>query len=311
VFTALTGHNGLFSSIKKKNHGKLFTPSVVISIIILIMILAGSIFAPLFATHDPYKNDLTSSLAGPSQAHWFGCDKNGRDIYSRVLYGGRTAILGALGVVGLSIIMGIPLGLICGYFGGFVDSMIMRVCDIILAFPTLLLAFIFVAAFGRGLTLSVIALGIVYVPMLTRLTRSCAIVEKNKVYISACVSLGYSPLRIMFVHILPNCISTIVVQLTLDLGYAILDLSSLSFLGLGVLEPTADWGAMLGEGRQYLLANPYLSLAPGMVIVMVVVALNLFSDGLHQYLDNAQVELPSFKSYERKLLKEKKAKGGH
>jgi peptide/nickel transport system permease protein len=138
-------------------------------------------------------------------------------------------------------------------------------------------------------------------------------VEKNKVYISASMSLGYSNLRIMYRHILPNCISTILVQLTLDIAYAILDLSALSFLGLGVAEPTADWGAMLGSGRSYLLANPYLALAPGAMIVFVVVSLNIFSDGLHQYLDQAQTVLPSFKKYERKqekLASKQKNKGG-
>jgi len=291
---------------KKNSYGKLLTPSFAISLVIFIAIVVLSAFAPVFATHDPNKNELQSSLAGPSKSHWLGCDVNGRDLYSRVLYGGRTALMGALGVVGLSIVLGIPLGLVCGYVGGLADTLIMRLCDVILAFPTLLLAFLFVATFGRGITISVVALGIVYVPMLTRLTRSLAIVEKNKTYVSAAISLGYSPLRIMYRHILPNCISTILVQLTLDLGYAILDLSSLSFLGLGVIEPTADWGAMLGQGRLYLLVNPYLSTVPGAVIVLSVVSLNIFSDCLRQYLDHTQVQLPSFEEYASRLEKQQK-----
>jgi peptide/nickel transport system permease protein len=147
---------------------------------------------------------------------------------------------------------------------------------------------------------SILALGIVYVPMLTRLARSLTMVEKNKIYVSACVSLGYSNRRIIYRHILPNCISTVLVQLTLDVAYAILDLSALSFLGLGVAEPTADWGAMLGSSLSYLNSNPYLALAPGAMIVLVVVSLNIFSDGLHQYLDQAQTALPTFKKYERR-----------
>ena len=138
---------------------------------------------------------------------------------------------------------------------------------------------------------------------LTRLTRSLTLVEKNKVYVSACVSLGYSEPRIIYRHILPNCISTILVQITLDVGYALLDLAALSFLGLGTQPPKADWGAMLDEGRAVLLLNPFLSLIPGLVIVVTVVALNIFSDGLHQYLDPAQTDLPSFRKYERKYLK--------
>lgn len=303
MFTALTGHPGLFRS-KKKSYGKLFTPSFIVSMSILSIILILCLFAPLFATHGPNAQDLSSSLSLPSAEHLLGCDKNGRDIFSRVLYGGRTALAGAMGVVAFSMLAGIPLGLVSGYKGGKADAVIMRVCDVVLSFPSLLLAFVFVAGMGRGLSNSILALGIVYVPMLTRLTRSLAMVEKNKVYVSACVSLGYSDARIMYRHILPNCISTILVQITLDIAYAILDLAALSFLGLGVKEPTADWGAMLGEGRTYLLQNPFLSLVPGAVIVVVVVALNIFSDGLHQYLDQSQTALPSFKRAERRLRKE-------
>ena len=181
----------------------------------------------------------------------------------------------------------------------------MRVCDVVLSFPSLLLAFIFVAGLGRNTFNAVLALGIVYVPMLTRLTRSLTLVEKNKVYVAACDSLGYSDVRIMYRHILPNCISTILVQITLDIAYAILDMAALSFLGLGTQPPQADWGSMLDEGRAVLLMNPLLSLIPGLVIVVVVVSLNIFSDGLHQYLDQSQTALPSFRKYERKYLKKK------
>jgi peptide/nickel transport system permease protein len=288
---------------KRKSQGKLFSPSFVLSLGIFLLIVLGSAFAPAFSTHDPYENNLEFSLAKPTSEHWLGCDQNGRDIFSRILYGGRTALLGALGVVGLSIALGIPLGLVCGYCGGVADSLIMRACDMILAFPTLLLAFVFVATFGRGLGVSVVALGIVYVPMLTRLARSLALVEKNKTYVLSSVALGFSPLRVMYAHILPNCISTILVQLTLDLGYAILDLSALSFLGLGVLDPIADWGAMLGQGRLYLLQNPLLSLMPGAAIVLIVVSLNIFSDCLRQYLDHTQVKLPTFKEHDARLAK--------
>ena len=183
--------------------------------------------------------------------------------------------------------------------------MIGRSCDVVLSFPSVLLGFVLVAGLGRGMISAVIALGIVYVPMLTRLVRSLTLVEKNKTYVEAATSIGYSDTRIMFVHILPNCISTISVQITLDLAYAILDLASLSFLGLGVQPPTADWGAMLDEGRNYLLQNPFLALAPGIAIIVTVVSLNIFSDGLHQYFEPIQRKLPSFKQVERR--KKKKA----
>ncbi len=299
MFTALSGHPGLYRG-KKQNYGKLFTPTVIISMSVLLLIVLACAIAPLIAPYHPNAQDLGSSLALPSAEHWLGCDNNGRDIFSRILFGGRTILLSALGVVALSTVLGVPLGLLAGYVGGKVDNLIMRVCDVLLSFPSLLLALIFVAGFkSRSMIFAVIALGIVYVPMLTRLTRSLTMVERNKVYVSACVSLGYSTPRILYRHILPNCISTILVQLTLDIAYAILDLAALSFLGLGVAPPQADWGAMLAEGRQYLLQNPYLSLSPGGAIVVVVVSLNIFSDGLHQYLDPSQRALPSFKRVDR------------
>lgn len=299
MLTAITGHPALYRS-KKNRYGKLFTLSFTFFTIILGLIILSAVFAPVFAPHDPNAQDLTLSLLKPNSEHILGCDLNGRDIFSRLLYGGRTALLGALGVVLISMIIGVPLGLISGYYGGRIDQIIMRMCDVLISFPSLLLAFIFVAGMGPGMINSILALGIVYVPMLTRLTRSLTMVEKNKVYVSACISLGYSNRRIMYRHILPNCISTVLVQLTLDIAYAILDLSALSFLGLGVAEPTSDWGAMLGSSLSYLLSNPYLALAPGAMIVLVVVSLNIFSDGLHQYLDQAQTALPSFKTVEKR-----------
>lgn len=304
MFTALTGHGPLYRS-RKKHYGKLFTPAVTVAFVILVVIVAACALAPLIAPYDPNVNDLYNRLAMPSAEHLFGCDQNGRDLFSRVLFGGRTALLSAIGVVAISMIVGIPLGLASGYYGGFVDTAIMRVCDVVLSFPSLLLAFIFVAGLGRNTFNAVLALGIVYVPMLTRLTRSLTLVEKNKVYVAACDSLGYSDVRTMYRHILPNCISTILVQITLDIAYAILDMAALSFLGLGTQPPQADWGSMLDEGRAVLLMNPLLSLIPGLVIVVVVVSLNIFSDGLHQYLDQSQTALPSFRKYERKYLKKK------
>ena len=276
-----------------------------LGLIIVLVLVLSAIFANFIAPYDYAQQDLTNMKAWPSREHLLGTDDYGRDILSRIIYGGRTALVSAVMVVVISVIIGIPLGLISGYKGGLADTIIMRCCDILLSFPSLLLAFVLVAGLGRNTFNAVLALGIVYVPMLTRLTRSLTLVEKNKVYVSACVSLGYSDTRILYRHILPNCISTILVQLTLDVAYAILDLASLSFLGLGTLPPQADWGAMLDEGRSVLLMSPVQSLSAGIVIVIVVVSLNIFSDGLHQYLDQAQTALPSFRKYEKKFLKKK------
>ncbi|MBO5520229.1 MAG: ABC transporter permease [Eubacterium sp.] len=290
--------------LKKKQEGILFTVPVIIAVAILLAIIFVCVFAPLISPYSPTEMDLAASLAHPSRAHLLGADKVGRDLLTRLFYGGRTTLLSAIGVVVFSMIVGIPLGLISGYYRGPLDTIIGRICDLILSFPSLLLAFVFVAGFGRSIVNAVIALGIVYVPMLTRLVRSLTLVEKNKTYVEAAVSIGYSDARIMFRHILPNCISTITVQLTLDLAYAILDLAALSFLGLGVQPPTADWGAMLDEGRGFLLENPLLALAPGAAIILTVVALNIFSDGIHQYFEPVQRQLPSFEKVEKRMRKE-------
>lgn len=292
---------------KEKKLGKLFTPSVIISLTVLVIILVCVCFADVLAQYDPNELDIANMLKGPSAEHWLGTDKTGRDILSRLLYGGRTSLLGALGVVGISIVIGVPIGLLSGYHGGKLDSILMRICDVIVSFPALLLAFVFVAAFGRGLFNAILALGIIYIPMLAKLTRSLVLVEKNKTYVEAAKSIGFSDMRILFSQILPNCISTMMVELTLDLGYAILDLASMSFLGLGVQPPTSDWGAMLEEGRIYLTTSPLCAIAPGIMIIVTVIALNIFSDGIQGYLDPSQRKLPSIRSY-RKLMAKLAAK---
>ncbi|RJS58865.1 ABC transporter permease [Bacillus sp. PK3_68] len=260
----------------------------VMSGIIIIMIILISLFAPLISPYDPDVQDLSKSLEPASSAHWFGTDMQGRDILSRIIYGTRTTLLGAVFVVLLSVVVGVPLGLISGYFGGKIDNLINRVWDVLLAFPTILLAFIIVATFGRGFENAVIALGIVYVPMIARLVRSVTLVEKEQSYIDAAQALGYSHARIIFRHILPNCLSPIIVQVAIDFAYAIIDLAALSFLGLGVQPPTADWGYMLSEGREYLLISPNTALAAGFSIMITVIAFNLFGDGLQSQLDPKQ-----------------------
>ena len=255
--------------------------------VLLVAILLVCILAPVVAPYDPNAQDLTQVLAKPSAAHWLGCDQTGRDIFSRIIYGGRTALVSAVMVVVISVIIGIPLGLISGYKGGLADTIIMRCCDILLSFPSLLLAFVLVAGLGRNTFNAVLALGIVYVPMLTRLTRSLTLVEKNKVYVSACVSLGYSDTRILYRHILPNCISTILVQLTLDVAYAILDLASLSFLGLGVKYPFASWGNIINDvNNAYVMTNYlFIWIPAGVCLLLTVLGFNFVGDGLRDAFD--------------------------
>lgn len=300
-FSEIFWHKPLFLNIhKKKQEGVFFTLPMLLSALFLALVILCCILAPLISPYSPTEQNLAESLALPSVKHLLGTDKVGRDLLTRLFYGGRTTLLSAIGVVAFSVAVGVPLGLVSGYYGGLADAVIGRVCDVVLAFPSLLLAFVLVAGFGRGMASAVVALGIVYVPMLARLVRSLTLVEKNKTYVEAANSIGYSDARIMFRHILPNCVSTITVQITLDLAYAILDLASLSFLGLGVQPPTADWGAMLDEGRNFLLQNPLLALAPGIAIIVTVVALNIFSDGLHQYFEPVQRKLPSFEKVEKR-----------
>ncbi|MFV0466106.1 MAG: ABC transporter permease [Lachnospiraceae bacterium] len=293
--------------MKKITFSKLksfFTVPVIISSIVLALILLMAIFANILATYDPNALDIAHMLEKPSPEHILGTDKTGRDLFSRLVIGSRVTILSAFGVVFLSALIGIPYGIVAGFYGGRIDKILMRISDVILSFPSLLLAFIFVAAFGRGVVNAVLALGIVYVPMLAKLTRSMVLVEKNKVYVEAAHSIGYSNFHIMIREILPNCIATIVVQLTLDIGFAILDLSAMSFLGLGVQPPTADWGAMLEDGRIVITQSPLVSLAPGIMIVMTVVAINVFGDGVRAFLDPMQRKLPSFNKFKKMVRAE-------
>lgn len=283
----------------KRKLKSFFTVPLIISMVILLGILIMALFAEMLAPYDPNALDLAHMLEGPSMAHLLGTDKTGRDLLSRLIIGSQATILSAFGVVFISAVIGIPFGLLAGYYGKWIDMILMRVSDIILAFPSLLLAFIFVSAFGRGMFNSVLALGIVYVPMLAKLTRSMVMVEKNKVYVEAAHSIGYSNLNIMIRQILPNCIGILIVQMTLDLSYAILDLAGLSFLGLGVQPPTADWGAMLEDGRIVITSAPLVSIAPGIMIIITVVALNIFSDGVRSYLDPSQRKLPSMRKFKK------------
>jgi peptide/nickel transport system permease protein len=188
----------------------------------------------------------------------------------------------------IAYLIGVPLGLISGYYGGRLDTIIMRSLDMLLAFPALLLAILIVATFGRGLTNTVIALGIVYIPAITRVVRSATLVQRNLNYVEAAKGSGMSDARILFRHLLPNVASPILVQGSNDLAYAILDIAALSFLGLGIQPPDPDWGSMLAEGRSFLLLSPYVSIFSGLAIMLAVISFNWFSDGLRAQLDPKQ-----------------------
>lgn len=260
----------------------------VLSALILLIVAGMALAAPLVATHDPYTQDLRNGLQPPSGDHWLGTDKQGRDTWSRIVYGARPTLAGALFVVLLSELIGVPLGLLSGYFGGQVDNIIMRILDMLLAFPALLLAILIVATFDRGLTYTVLALGIVYIPAIARVVRSVTLVQRHQLYIEAAQATGARKRNILFRHLLPNVMSPILVHSSVDLAYAILDIAALSFLGLGIQPPEPDWGSMLAEGRSFLLLSPYVSIFSGLAIMLTVIAFNLVGDGLRAQFDPKQ-----------------------
>ncbi len=259
--------------------------AAVVGLLILLPLLLATIVPWLLSNADPNAQALTQSLQGPSWAHPLGTDKPGRDVLARVVFGAAPTLLGAIVVVVISGVIGIPAGLFAGYFGGRTESLIMRILDALLAFPALLLAILVVATFGRGLTTAVLALGVIYIPAMARLVRSVTLVQRNQAYVDAGVALGYSDRRIIFRHILPNLVAAIVVQSSIDLAYAILDIAALSFLGLGQQPPDPDWGSMLSDGRSYLLQNPLPAMSAGVAIMLAVIAFNLVGDGLRAQLD--------------------------
>ena len=249
----------------------------ILSVAILLTIIIGTVLASHIAPYDPDEMDIVNKLAGISREHILGTDKVGRDIFSRALFGGRTTILSAFAVVAISILFGIPIGLYAGYYGGRLDRIVTNVWNIILSFPSMLLAFVLMAVIGKGIKAGILALGIIYTPMISRLARSLVTVEKNKHYVEAERIIGASDARIIFVHILPNCVSELISELTLDIAYAILDLASLSFLGLGVQPPQSDWGYMLSDAQQFITISPIQALVPGFLIILSVVSLNIVS----------------------------------
>ena len=252
---------------------------------VLMLEVLAVLVLPLVMELNPNGMDPMAFKAAPSARHWLGTDEQGRDILSRILTGGYTALLSPLCVVGIGLAAGIPLGLISGYTNGKADNVIMRICDVILSFPAMLLALVTVSIFGRGIRNTVIILGFFYIPMIARMVRSNVIVQKEQEYVEACRAIGFSAPYIMVRHILPNCVSTIVVQATLCTGYALLDISAMSFLGLGVQEPQADWGKMLADGKDMIMKNPNLAIAAGVAIMLVVMCVNLIGDGLDSYFD--------------------------
>jgi peptide/nickel transport system permease protein len=258
---------------------------VIFGAVIILILIITAIFAPLFAPYDPYRQNLSEALQGPSRAHLLGTDPLGRDELSRIVYGTRISLLVGIISVGTAATIGMMLGLIAGYFGGFINTLIMRFIDALMAIPPIMLALAIAAALGGGLWNVMISLGISLIPTQARLMRGQVLTVKQADYITAGEVIGAGNLRIMLVHIFPNCLPPLIVLITLNLGVAILAEAALSFLGIGIRPPGAAWGSMVNDGYRYLLSNPILSFAPGFAIMLVVLAFNIVGDGLRDALD--------------------------
>ena len=228
---------------------------------------------------------IENKLQPPSAEHWMGTDELGRDIFSRVVYGARVSLRSALGAVGLSLLIGVPLGAIAGSFGGWVDNVIMRLTDVFLSFPPLLLAIAMVAVLGSSLNNAVLAISLSWWPWYTRLIRGQAISVKERKFVQAAETIGTSKLKIIFRHIMPNCISPVIVQASMDIGGVILTVASLSFLGLGAQLPTPEWGLMISMGRTYFPDKWWYCIFPGVAIFITVLCFNLIGDAIREILD--------------------------
>jgi peptide/nickel transport system permease protein len=247
-----------------------------------------ALFAPYLAPYPDQgkgQSNLGERLLGPALKHPLGTDNLGRDILSRVIFGARISLQASLAVVLLVVGIGVPLGLIAGYFGGKMDELIMRFADMVLAFPSYLLAIAIVASLGPSLTNALIAVALPWWPWYTRLMRSQVLSIKEMQFVESAKAVGASHWRVMFRHILPNCLSPIIVQATLDMGYIILAIASLGFLGLGTQPPTADWGVMVSDGREFFMTQWWISTFSGGAIFLTVLAFNLVGDGIREALD--------------------------
>jgi peptide/nickel transport system permease protein len=280
-----TSRQAALNAVREGFGRLLHNPLAVVGLTIIVLLIVIAIIAPLIAPIDPIAQNLGNALKAPNGDHWFGTDEYGRDIYSRVIFGSRITIY----IVALVTITVSPLGLLvgvmAGYFGGWIDVALMRVTDIFLSFPSLILSLAFVAVLGPNLQNAVLAIALTSWPAIARLARAETLTIRNSDYIAAARLQGASPFRIIFKQIIPMCLSSVIIRSTLNMAGIILTAAGLGFLGLGAQPPLPEWGAMTSTGRKYMLDSWWLVTTPGVAIVIVSLAFNLFGDGLRDVLD--------------------------
>lgn len=260
-------------------------PMTILGLSIIVIMALLAILAPYISSYNPTQMNVLDRFQEPSLKHLFGTDEVGRDILTRVIYGTRISLTTGISVVVMAGVIGVFIGSVCGYFGGYVDQVVMRIMDMILAFPTLILAMVLAATLGASLFNVMLAIAIVKIPVYVRLSRGEALVVKNNLYVKAARTFGLSNLYVIFRHIIPNVITPIIIQLTLDLGDTILLVATLGFLGLGAKPPTPEWGTMISTGFKYMLEQWWYPTFPGIAVFLASTGFNLIGDGLRDILD--------------------------
>jgi peptide/nickel transport system permease protein len=263
-------------------------PVAMAGLILAVVLFALALAAPVISTYDPSAQDLVHRLARPSAEHWFGTDELGRDVYSRVLYGGRITLGMVVAIVAVVAPVGLAIGCMAGYFGGWADRVLMRVTDVFLAFPRLILALAFVAAIRPGITSTVAAIALTAWPPYARLARAETLSIRGTDFIGAVRLTGASSFRIILRHVAPLCVSSLIVRVTLDMSSIILTAAALGFLGMGVQPPSPEWGAMIATARRFILEQWWVPTIPGVAIFLASLAFNLLGDGLRDVLDPKQ-----------------------
>lgn len=272
---------GTLPLLRTRRYGSLLSTTGWMAVVVALVVVLLSVLAPVMAPYDPDFVDLSSVLSGPSGAHWLGTDALGRDLLSRLMFGGRTSLMGPLVVVAASTVLGLLLGLAAGWTDGWLSGILSRIFDLLFAFPALLLSMLAIAIFGKGLMAPMLAMTISYIPYVARLTQQLVVAERARPYVQAYRVLGFRTPWVVLGRVMPNLVPTVGAQSTLNFGYVLADLAALSFIGLGIQPPTSDWGAMIEEARGALLGGHVLpALLPALVVVLIVVSINVIGEEL-------------------------------